>query len=101
MELTIGDIDLLMEALEMLDNKHPFIEGSRLYNQGQTFVEMGLPQIESKPLEDPLLRTIAQKGKLLSERIILMKAKLIHMKDEALVTELSEHGDRVERHDTT
>ena len=85
--LTNADIDTLLEALDALRTKES--------NSAFTSVLLGAMLTKNEDKEewsakaDKTMEEARQKGKSIEETIILLKAKLIGMRDRALVEEMS------------
>ena len=87
--LTNDDIDVLIEALDALQFKHG----------NSAFTSVLLGAMLSKNKDEDTFRAEAnktmeearQKGKSMEETVILLKAKLIGMRDRVLVDEMSAH----------
>lgn len=87
--LTNNDIDTLLEALDALQSKH----------SNSAFTSILVGAMLSKKVDDDAFKVEAekkmeearQKGKVIEETVILLKAKLIGMRDRSLIEEMSAH----------
>lgn len=85
MELTTSDIETLMKALDALKNEDTTTE-----LLASTMMIMMAPERHKEIMDKSQQRfeALDNKKKVLEECIILLKAKLIQMKDKAIVEEM-------------
>lgn len=87
---TESEFELLMEALDALETK----DYNEAFTSGLFFgiLTDGEPEEKAEKMMQDLEKA-KEKGKRIETRIILLKAKLIQMQDENLVSEMKKYAE--------